>query len=86
MASCQDVARLVSLGLDTRLSWHRRLRVRLHLLRCRLCSRFRTRMGLLQAAIERYRRDLEGAGPVPAAALSPEARERIKRLLREKTS
>lgn len=81
MLSCQEVSRLVSESLDRKLPWHQRLAVRVHLLMCRFCSRFRKQMLFLRDAVRHHRTTIEEADAAPGPALSPEARERIKRLL-----
>lgn len=49
--NCRDVHRLTSEGMDRPLNPAERLRVRLHLLRCRACRRFDAQMRLLRASM-----------------------------------
>jgi hypothetical protein len=79
MLSCKEISELVSDSLDRDLPWYQRLQVRVHLLMCRLCSRFRRHLLLLRQAARQL--PLEDAAE-PGASLSPEARERIKRAIR----
>ena len=44
MLSCDQTAELTSQGLDERLAWSGRLRVRVHLLFCRFCRRYRRQL------------------------------------------
>lgn len=53
MLSCKDVTHLVSQGLDRRLSPGERLRMRLHFLICRGCTRFQQQMQFLRVAVRR---------------------------------
>jgi hypothetical protein len=76
MLSCRDVSQLVSESLDRKLSFRQRMQVRLHLLMCRLCSRFRRQTLFLRDAGRRL------AVEETDDTLSPEARERIKQLLK----
>ena len=81
MLSCKDVSYLVSESLDRKLSFWQRLQVRLHLLMCRFCSRFRKQTLFLRDAAHHYLlavEDTEAASP----GLSPEARERINQSLK----
>ncbi len=82
MLSCKEVSHLVSESLDRQLPLVQRLRVRLHLLMCRFCSRFRQQTLFLRDAARRYLRAIEETETGPGTALSPEARERIKRSLK----
>jgi len=53
MLSCKEVTHLVSQGLDRRLSAGERLRMRLHFLICRGCTRFQQQMQFLRVAVRR---------------------------------
>jgi Putative zinc-finger len=68
------MTRLVSDGLDRRLSWFERLVLGLHLLGCRPCQRFRRAVRWLYGALP--------AAPCDAR-LSPQARARIRQALDE---
>jgi hypothetical protein len=72
MISCRRATRLISDGLERRLPWWQRLLLRLHLLGCRACSRFR-----------RAARWLHGALPSAAedVRLPADARTRIQEAL-----
>jgi Putative zinc-finger len=53
MLSCKDATRLVSEGLDRRLGFAERIALRLHLLLCDGCSRFKSQMVFLRRALAR---------------------------------
>ena len=76
MLSCKEVSHLVSQSLDRKPPFWQRIQVRLHLLMCRLCSRFRRQTLFLRDAGRRL------AVEETDDTLSPEARERIKQLLK----
>ncbi len=61
--SCRDVTRLVLEGEDRRLSWHERVRVRLHLFICEACPRFIGQVRLMRGAMGRWKRYAEGGEP-----------------------
>ena len=82
MLSCKEVSYLVSESLDRRLPFWQRVRVRLHLLMCRFCARFRRQTLFLRAAARHYLMAVESTDNVASVGLSPEARERIKRSLK----
>lgn len=75
MPDCKDISRLVSESMDRRLSWRQRLGVRLHLLMCRYCSRYRQQLELL-------RRVLKSQAELSADASQPVLEERVKDRLR----
>ena len=75
--SCHDMSRLSSQAMDTRLPRMTRFRMRVHYLICAWCRRYRAQLALLRRAVSRLGNDAPEAGP----ALSPEARERIKKHL-----
>jgi len=82
MLSCKEVSHLVSESLDRKLPMWQRIQVRLHLLMCRFCSRFRKQVLFLKDAARSYLLAVEETEPSTGTTLSPEARERMKRLLR----
>ena len=51
MLSCKEVTRLVSQGLDRRLRFAERVRLRLHLAICDGCANFRKQLGFLREAV-----------------------------------
>lgn len=77
MLSCKEVSRLVSESLDRELPWRQRLSLRMHLLMCSLCSRFRRQLEFLNDAARAFAADETNALP-SHIRLSPEARQRIK--------
>lgn len=71
LPTCRDTTRLVSDSMDRRLSLRWRVEMKLHLLICVWCERYARQLIFLRDAVRHE--------PPPATALSPEARERIKR-------
>ncbi len=69
MLTCRRATRLISDALDRPLSWFERLRLRVHLIGCAPCRRFRRAAGWLHQFL---------AAPSPATPLPGAARERIR--------
>jgi hypothetical protein len=83
MLSCKEVSHLVSQSLDRKLPLWQRIQVRLHLLMCRFCSRFRKQVLFLKDAAHHYLLAVEAdTAEVARPGLSPEARDRMKRSLK----
>ena len=76
MFNCKEVTRMVSESLDRKLPLHQRMGIRIHLLMCKFCSRYRKQLLILREAMRLYARYGEDAEPY--LILPPEARERIK--------
>jgi len=53
MLTCKEATRLVSEGLDRRLGLAERLALRLHLLVCEGCARFRRQVAFMRRALTR---------------------------------
>ncbi len=51
MLSCKEVTRLVSQGLDRRLGFAERVRLRLHLAICDGCTNFHKQLAFLRQAV-----------------------------------
>ena len=52
MLSCKEVSRLVSQGLDRRLGFVERLRLRVHLAICDGCTNFKKQVEFLRRAVK----------------------------------
>jgi predicted anti-sigma-YlaC factor YlaD len=78
MMTCKQAAELISQSLDADLRWWQRWRLSAHLRICSFCQRLRRQMTLLQEAGRQHQ-----AAQPPAAHLSEEARQRLKKLLRD---
>ena len=81
MLSCKEVSRLVSESMDRGLPFWQRCSMRLHLLMCSFCSRFRRQILFLRGAAHSFGKATEEGERLANVRLSPEARARIKRAL-----
>lgn len=76
MFSCKEVSQRISDSMDRGLPLHQRMFVRIHIMMCKYCQRFRKQVLLLRE-MSRFAQSLgEAAGT--ALTLSDEARDRIK--------
>ncbi|MBR9985429.1 MAG: hypothetical protein KFF68_05920 [Desulfosarcina sp.] len=82
MFRCNDVSQKESQSLDASLPFHHRMAVRMHLLMCRYCARFRRQLIMLRK-VSRHMDD-EPSIDETTATLSNETKERIKKALRAK--
>ncbi len=80
MFRCNDVSQKVSQSLDASLPLHHRMAVRMHLLMCRYCARFRRQLIMLRK-VSRHMDD-EASIDETTATLANETKERIKKALR----
>jgi len=77
MFKCKEVTRMVSESLDRKLPLYQRIGIRIHLLMCKFCSRFKKQLQFLRETIRLHvelDKDTELSTKLP-----PEARERIKK-------
>lgn len=82
MLSCKDASRLVSDSLDRKLPWRQRLQLRIHLLICSVCARFRRQVLFLDQTASRYFDEGKVEVNDNETRLDDDARERIKHALR----
>jgi len=80
MFCCKDVSQKFSESLDRKLPFHHRMLIRIHMLMCEFCSRFRRQLLLLRK-ISRSDKILDISQDF-SAGLSQQARERIKAALK----
>jgi len=79
MFHCKDVSRKVSEAMDRQLPFHHRMFIRVHLMMCKNCTRFRQQLLLLRKASRID--ELTGNALDPGLSLSMEARVRMKEAL-----
>ena len=82
MPTCRQVTRRQSDALDRRLSLPKRFGLRLHLLLCGWCRRYGKQIRFLRQAAHEHPDELNEATP---RRLSSEARERLKRTVRNES-
>ena len=76
--SCKEAARLQSAALDRKLTFLQRFGLRFHLVLCKWCRRYAKQVTFMRSAAPEHAPDDRHSLP---QVLSPEARERIKRIL-----
>ena len=81
MFRCKDVSQKVSLSMDTSLPLGHRLAVRVHLMMCRYCARFRHQMLKLRTLSREIDTEEHASDDDPTVKLSEDARTRIKNAL-----
>lgn len=81
---CKTVTRMVSESMDTELPWGQRMKMRMHLIMCKYCSRFKRQLDLLRKASQSLAS--HPAEPDASSVLPQDVRDHIKKALRESSS
>jgi hypothetical protein len=83
MLTCKDASHLISKRQERPLSFRERWGLKLHIWICTNCRRFERQMALMQLALRKLgeRTEAEAA----STELPPEARERIRKALAERS-
>lgn len=76
MFNCKEVSRMVSEFMDRNLPFHQRIGIRIHMMMCEFCFRYRRQLLLIRETIRLHASQIEDVQP--STILPPEARERIK--------
>jgi len=78
MPPCSEISQLLSTGMDQKMSLWQRMSVRVHLVLCKMCRRYRDQLRLIHDASSCYgdpeKNDTE-------EGLSTEAKERLKQAI-----
>jgi len=82
MLSCKDVTQLISESMDRSIPLGKRIGVRIHLLICRFCARYRRHLLLIRETVRQIMTDEDRPEAPFRETLAAEARERIKESLR----
>ncbi len=76
--SCKRASQLISKSLDQHLSFSERLKLRLHLLICDVCKRFKQQLYMLRLAIKGLIKQTENDETIQ---LPLQAKERIQKMI-----
>lgn len=76
MFNCKKVTYLVSESLDRKLVLHQRMGMRIHLMMCKFCSRYKDQLLFLRKTARLYSESSEE--PDPSIQLSSDVGKRIK--------
>jgi hypothetical protein len=77
--TCPEVIRILSLGMDKKLSLSTRVKLRVHYLMCSFCERYAKQLNYIRQLAREYPDKIEQVSP---ETLPPEAKERMKAALR----
>jgi hypothetical protein len=80
---CREVVRILSRSLDGPLPLRTRIQLRFHYLICCWCQRYEAQLHLLRKYCRRFPQQISN---VETFTLSSEARERIKRAIKDETA
>lgn len=80
MFCCKDVSKKISESMDRNLPFHHRMFIRIHLMMCKYCARFKHQLLMLRKLSRLEISLCEDTSP--PIVLSMEARERIKKSLK----
>ncbi len=81
MMNCKEVSRLLSESMERKLSLSERVGLWFHLSMCKLCKGFSKDLQQLREAARRHAEDVVNEAWDSDAALTGEARKRMKRVL-----
>ena len=83
--TCDVTTQMISESLDHKISLRKRLKIRLHVMFCKLCRRYQRQVKTMHTLFElRLQGEEENTLP-KGSTLTSEARDRIKQILRKQT-
>jgi hypothetical protein len=74
MLTCKQASQLISQSLDHPLSWYELMQLRLHLMMCGACNRFKKQLNILLIGLRKIRTNIENNS---ATQLPLDAKTRI---------
>ncbi len=83
MFDCKDVTQLISQSMDISLPIGKRIAVRIHLLTCIFCTRYKRQLHLIRETLRRLSAAEDHPEGPTVEKLSAEAQDRIKKSLRD---
>jgi len=80
--SCDTITKHISQSMDEKLTFFKRIRMRLHLLGCHLCKRYENQLALLREAVIRLHNDEDAQiGINNESQLSENKKDKMKKVL-----
>ncbi|MBI1367136.1 MAG: zf-HC2 domain-containing protein [Planctomycetes bacterium] len=86
MLNCKQTARLISEGLDRKLSLRQRMNLWMHLAMCGACSAYRRQIQLINRLVRRRFTEQAADRPEDGPACPSEAKQRITQTLKDRES
>jgi hypothetical protein len=80
MFNCKEVTRRVSDSMDRRLPLLERMAIRIHLMMCRYCTRYKKQLAIMRQCLKELATREEG--PAPDCRLSQDVKNRMKAAIR----
>jgi len=84
--SCEIISQQISRSMDEPLTMRERVQVKLHLMACKLCVRYRDQLLAIRKRIREQPEEWDADSDVSEFRLPPEKREQIKEKLRDRSS
>ncbi|MCF7805347.1 MAG: zf-HC2 domain-containing protein [Candidatus Marinimicrobia bacterium] len=84
--SCEIISQQISRSMDSPLSLKERMQVRVHLMACKLCTRYRNQLLAIRQKIRDQTEAWDADSDISEFHLSPEKREQIKEKMRDSAS
>jgi hypothetical protein len=81
--SCEIISKKISRSIDEKLSLMDRLEIKIHILGCILCERYRDQLLAMHRMVGEYSKKIEEETPDQTKGLSEEATQRIKLALKQ---
>src|SRR5437016_6913466 len=82
LTRCQQIAFLTSQSMDRKLTFEKRFVLRSHIFICKRCNLFREQLEVIRQSLPRE----DSMTTASHVSLSPTVRDRIKKLLRDRTA
>ncbi len=84
-STCDVITQKISESMDHKISLRNRLKIRLHVMFCKLCRRYQRQLMTMHTLFELHLQQEEESILPKGPTLTSEARERIKQNLRKQT-
>ena len=81
---CRKATQLISEGMDRPLTRRERVALRFHLMLCTACKRYRRQTLLIRNALRQFADWMDEMAMAADQRLSPEAKDRIRRVLADR--
>ncbi|MBS1272379.1 MAG: hypothetical protein MAGBODY4_01524 [Candidatus Marinimicrobia bacterium] len=84
--SCEVISQQISRSMDESLTLRERLQVKLHLMACKFCYRYRDQLLAIRQKIREQTEEWDADSAISEFRLSPDKRKQIKAKMRDSAS
>ncbi len=83
MATCEEVTRLKSESMDSKLSLRQKFSIKFHVIFCQWCRKYGKQLDMIRQAAQKFKDKTDDFEREPRLKISSDTKERLKNLIKD---